>query len=105
MVVSAGKYEQRIDEITVSMEVIKTDLVEAKNTVNVQTIVELVPGVHVTDEQVNIRGGSGFSYGAGSRVLVMVDGLPMLSADAGDIKWNFLPVENLEQIEIIPCII
>jgi iron complex outermembrane receptor protein len=101
MVVSAGKYEQRIEEITVSMEVIKTDLVEAKNTVNVQTIVEQVPGVHVTDEQVNIRGGSGFSYGVGSRVLVMVDGLPMLSADAGDIKWNFLPVENLEQIEII----
>ncbi len=101
MVVSAGKYEQRIEEITVSMEVLKSDLVESKNTVNVQTIIEQVPGVHVTDEQANIRGGSGFSYGVGSRVLVMVDGLPMLAADAGDVKWNFLPVENLEQIEVI----
>lgn len=27
--------------------------------------------------------------------------MPMLSADAGDIKWTFLPIENCEQIEII----
>jgi iron complex outermembrane receptor protein len=60
-----------------------------------------VPGVNVIDGQANIRGGSGFSYGAGSRVLVMVDEMPMLTADAGDVKWSFLPVENCEQIEVI----
>ena len=60
---------------------------------------EQVPGVTIIDGQANIRGGSGFSYGAGSRVLLLVDDLPMLAADAGDIKWSFLPVENLEQVE------
>ena len=29
------------------------------------------PGVTINKKQVNIRGGSGFSYGAGSRVMVL----------------------------------
>lgn len=101
VVISAGKYEQKLSEITVSMDVIKPKLVENKNTVNLETIADQVPGVTVTDGQVSIRGGSGFSYGAGSRVLMCVDEMPMLAADAGDIKWSYLPIENLEQIEVI----
>ena len=31
----------------------------------------------------------------------LLDGLPLMSADAGGIKWNFLPFENLSQVEII----
>ena len=27
--------------------------------------------------------------------------MPMLAADAGDIKWSYLPIENLDQIEVI----
>ena len=53
------------------------------------------------DGQASVRGGSGFSYGAGSRVLALIDGLPVLSADAGNIRWQFLPLENLSQIEVI----
>ena len=101
VVISAGKYEQKLSEITVSMDVIKPKIVENKNTVNLETIADQVPGVTVTDGQVSIRGGSGFSYGAGSRVLMLVDEMPMLAADAGDIKWSYLPIENLEQIEVI----
>jgi iron complex outermembrane receptor protein len=55
----------------------------------------------VNDGQASIRGGSGFSYGAGSRVLMLVDEMPMISADASDIKWNYLPIENLEQVEVV----
>src|SRR6185436_13899286 len=36
-----------------------------------------------------------------SRVLILVDDMPMLTADAGDVKWSFLPVENLDQVEVI----
>ncbi len=101
IVVTAGKYEQKIEEVTVSMAVVKPSLVENTNTVTMEDAIEQVPGVTVIDGQPNIRGGSGFSYGAGSRVLLLVDDLPILSADAGDPKWSFLPVENLEQIEVI----
>lgn len=100
VVVSAGKYEQKLEDITVSMEVVDQELVENKGTTNAEQIVDQVPGVQVNDGQVSIRGGSGFAYGAGSRVLLMIDGLPYLSPDANDIKWNSLPIENVGQIEI-----
>lgn len=101
IVVSAGKFEQNLNEVTVSMEVLKPQLIENKSIQNIENAVDQVPGVNVIDGQANIRGGSGFSYGAGSRVLLMVDEMPMLSADAGDVKWTFLPIENCEQIEVI----
>jgi outer membrane receptor protein involved in Fe transport len=101
VVVSAGKFEQNLNEVTVSMEVLKPSLIENKSIQSIENAVDQVPGVNVIDGQANIRGGSGFSYGAGSRVLVMVDEMPMLTADAGDVKWTFLPVENCEQIEVI----
>jgi iron complex outermembrane receptor protein len=101
IVVSAGKFEQRIEDVTVSMNVIKPSLVEDKNTTSMDDIIDQSPSVSIIDGQANIRGGSGWSYGAGSRVMVLVDDLPMLTADAGDVKWSFLPVENVEQIEII----
>jgi iron complex outermembrane receptor protein len=101
VVVSAGRYEQKLEDVTVSMEVLKPDLIENKNTTNMETIIEQIPGVNIIDGQANIRGGGGFSYGAGSRVLLLVDDMPLLSADAGDIKWNFIPVENIEQVEVI----
>lgn len=101
VVVSAGKFEQNLSEVTVSMEVLKPSLIENKSIQSVETAIDQVPGVNVIDGQANIRGGSGFSYGAGSRVLVMVDEMPMLTADAGDVKWSFLPIENCEQIEVI----
>ena len=73
IVVSAGRFEQKIEEITVSMEVIKPSLIENKNTTDIQTAMDQIPGVNITDGQANIRGGSGWSFGAGTRVLVLVD--------------------------------
>ncbi len=101
VVVSAGKFEQRIEEVTVSMTVIDPDLVENKGTTNMETAINQAPGVQIIDSEPQIRSGSGYSFGAGSRVMIMVDDLPILSGDAGRPSWNFLPVENLEQIEII----
>jgi len=101
VVVSAGKFEQKLSDVTVSMDVIKPSLIESKNVTNLEVIINQVPGVTVADGQASIRGGSGFSYGAGSRVLMLVDEMPMISADAGDIKWNYLPLENIEQVEVI----
>ncbi|HWY12704.1 MAG TPA: TonB-dependent receptor [Bacteroidia bacterium] len=101
VVVSAGKFEQKLSDVTVSMDVIKPQIIENKNTTSLDIIMNQVSGVTVNDGQASIRGGSGFAYGAGSRVLMMVDEMPMISADAGDVKWNYLPLENLEQVEVI----
>ena len=101
VVVSAGKYEQKIEEITVSMEVIKPSLIENKNTTDIQTAMDQIPGVNITDGQANIRGGSGWSYGAGTRVLVLVDDMPLISGDAGQVQWKLIATENIHQVEVI----
>jgi hypothetical protein len=99
--ISGSRFEKRISEEIVSMEVIKP--AQILNTANnsMDDALNRVAGVDVVENQVNIRGGSGWSYGAGSRVLVLVDDMPMLTADAADAKWDFLPLENCEQVEIL----
>lgn len=101
VVISASKFEQKIGEVAISMNVIKPTLVDNKAIMTPEQIVDQCPGVEIKENQVSIRGGSGFSYGSGSRVLLMVDDLPMLAPDAGDVKWNALPIENMEQIEVL----
>ena len=100
-VVSAGRFEQSVAEVTVSLEILHPALVESKATTSLESALEQVPGVSMVDGEPQIRSGSGFSYGAGSRVMVMVDDLPVLSGDAGRPTWGFLPLENLDQIEVI----
>tara|TARA_B110000879_G_scaffold208436_1_gene294034 strand:+ start:144 stop:2552 length:2409 start_codon:yes stop_codon:yes gene_type:complete len=100
-VVSAGRFEQSVAEVTVSIEILQPALVENKAATSLESALEQVPGVSMVDGEPQIRSGSGFSYGAGSRVMVMVDDLPVLSGDAGRPTWGFLPLENLDQIEVI----
>lgn len=101
VVVSAGKFEQKLSDVTVSMEVLKPVQLSNQNITSLDMILEKTSGISILNGQPSIRGGSGFSYGVGSRVLMLVDDLPMISGDAGDIKWSFLPVENVNQVEII----
>ncbi len=99
--IKAGKFERPIEEMTVSMEIIKADLIEAKNTQRITEILDYTPGLNILDNEPQIRGGSGFTFGVGSKVAVLVDDMPMTSGDAGRPYWDFVPVENVEQIEVI----
>lgn len=101
VVVSVDRMEQKRSDLTVSMDVVKAEYLYRTHITDAQELITKTPGIEVLDGQASIRGGSGFSYGVGSRVLALVDGLPMMSADAGNIKWQFLPLENLAQVEIL----
>jgi outer membrane cobalamin receptor len=101
VVISSGKFEQKLEELTVSMEVLKPNLIANKNTTSIETALEQVPGLTIIDNDPQIRGGSGFTFGVGSRVAIVVDGIPLLSGDAGRPEWSYIPVENIEQIEVI----
>jgi len=99
--VTSGKYEKALGEVTVSLEVVRPALIESTNSTSIDKVLEKVPGVNIIGGQANIRGGSGFTYGAGSRVLLLLNDVPALQADAGFTNWNDMPVENIEQIEIV----
>jgi iron complex outermembrane receptor protein len=101
IVVSAGRRDQDIEDISISMEIIRPELFDNKGLANLEEAIDQSPGVYAMDGQVSIRGGSGFAYGAGSRVLLLWNGMPLLSGDAGDTKWNAVPMEAASQIEIM----
>src|SRR5262245_6656071 len=57
VVVSASKFEQKLEEVTVSMNVIKPTLVESRNTTSMDDMLDQSPSVSIIDGQANIRGG------------------------------------------------
>lgn len=99
--VKVGKFDKALEDQTVSMEIIKPELIENKNTRSIETALDQTPGLNILDGEPQIRGGSGFTFGVGSKVAVIVDDMPMLSGDAGRPEWGFIPVENIHQIEVI----
>jgi outer membrane cobalamin receptor len=101
VVVTAGKFEQKLSDVTVSLEILKPYQLSNQNITSLDMILEKTSGISILNGQPSIRGGSGFSYGVGSRVLMLVDDMPMISGDAGDIKWSYMPVENIHQVEVI----
>lgn len=98
---SAARFEKNIEQVNISMEVLRPELIANKGFSNLEQAVGQSPGVFTMDGQVSIRGGGGYAYGAGSRVLLVWNGVPMLSPDIGDVKWNAIPMEHAAQIEII----
>lgn len=101
VVVSASKYEQRTIDLPVSAEVMTADFLSKKNIVQLDEALRYVPGVNITLDQISIRGSSGYSRGAGTRVLTAIDGIPIYSGDTGEIIWQLVPVSEVSRVEVI----
>lgn len=98
--VTSGRHKRLLENEIATVEVIPTRFIENNAITSLSEVMERTPGVQILDDQVNIR-SSGFSYGGGSRVGLIVDGQPLLGALFGDIRWNFIPIENAGQIEVV----
>lgn len=99
--ITGSKYERSILREVNQVDIIKSDLIYNVNASKLTDAIDKIPGITVSDGQINIRNGSGFAYGAGSRALMVVDGLPILTGDRNDIRWNFIPVEMIDQVEVV----
>jgi len=101
VIITANKYEQNIAELPVSAEVIPSEKLSRKNFTNLEDAMRYVPGVNMIGFQISIRGSSGYSRGAGTRVLLAYDGIPFYTGDTGEIIWESIPVTQLDRVEII----
>lgn len=99
--ITGGKYKKNIGEEVVSVEVLTPTFITNSNALSVDEALDKVPGVNMIGEQVNIRGGAGYAAGAASRVMMLMDGLPLMKPDNGVIDFGSLPMENIQQIEVI----
>jgi len=101
VVVSASRYEQKVEQVTVSLDFVRPRQIENLASIDPIKALEQTPGVSTNKDQPSIRGSSGYTYGAGSRVLLLLDGLPMMSPDRLSVQFDLIPMDNIKQIEIV----
>ena len=98
--IDSKKEDFNISQI-LSLDIINEDFFSEKSNTDISVIINQISGLTLNDKQVHIRGGSGWNPMAGSRVLFLIDGNPLLTGNMGQIPWDLIPMENIEEIEII----
>ncbi|MCS7083039.1 MAG: TonB-dependent receptor [Bacteroidetes bacterium] len=101
VVVTATRREQRLLEAPISVSLLALRDLEARNALKLDEALRYVPGVYLTENQINIRGSSGFSYGVGSRVAVLFDGIALQALDRGETSFDAFPLDQVERIEVV----
>ena len=101
VVVTAGRFEQRMTDVTVSMEVVKPQAIRTQAPTDLSATLQTLPGVEIIDKQPSIRGGGGWTYSVGSRCQVLMDEMTILNPKTGEINWNNVPLENVAQVEVV----
>jgi outer membrane receptor for ferrienterochelin and colicins len=101
VVITATKSERSLRDVPTSVSVMQAADIERRNAFTIDEVLRIVPGVHFNLSQINIRGSSGYSHGAGSRVLLLIDGVPVLAGDSGEITWELVPLDQVERVEVV----
>ena len=101
VVVTAGRFEQKMTDVTVSIEVLKPEAIRTQAPTDLSSTLQTLPGVEIIDKQPSIRGGGGWTYSVGSRCQVLMDGMTILNPKTGEINWNNVPLENVAQVEVV----
>lgn len=101
IVVTASRRPQLASDVPASINVISADYLAERRVESLDVAIRNTPGVQLQGNQVNIRGSSGFAYNVGSRVLLLVDGMSLLSPDTDGIPFDSFPIDRIRQIEIL----
>jgi outer membrane receptor for ferrienterochelin and colicins len=100
--VTASRYQQSLNDIPISLSLVPSQELTDRNITSVDHALRYVPGVNALDGgQVSIRGSSGFNWGVGSRVLVLLNGQPFMAGDLWNVNWYAIPTSNIKQIEVM----
>ncbi len=101
VVITATNHEESLSDVPVSVDVVDAKTIMDLNPASVKNVLQYVPGVRMLEDQVDIRGYTGYSLGVGSRVLLLMDGMPLLTGDMGEIVWEMIPVDQVERVEVV----
>jgi len=101
VVVTASRQPEEIRNAVVSVSALTTSEALRRNPLRLDAALESIPGVNLVGENVNVRNSTGYTRGLGNRVLVLLDGVPVLTSDLGNMNWDILPVTDFERVEVI----
>src|SRR2546427_332753 len=101
VVVTAAKRSQLLAQAVTSVVIVSPSDIARRAVNTVDEAVDKAPGVQFLYGQVNIRGSTGYVQGLGSRVLLLVDGVPANQGDRGGINWDLVPLDEVQRVEIV----
>ncbi len=101
LVVTASREEQQHAESPASIAVIPQADLKNRSVVTLAQALPYAAGATYAGGQFDIRGAAGLSGGVGSRVLLLLDGHPLLTGDTGELDFEALPVLGVQRIEIV----
>ncbi len=101
LVVTASRDEQQRSETPASIAVIPQAELKQRSVVTLAQALPYASGATYAAGQFDIRGAAGLSGGVGSRVLLLLDGHPILTGDTGELDFEALPVLGVQRIEIV----
>ncbi len=104
VVVTANRDIRNIDDIPGRVTVIDSKTIDELPVQNVDEILKYVANIYVNrswgifsqNSSVTMRG-----LDASARVLVLLDGVPLNKSAGGSINWQLIPVNSIQQIEVI----
>ena len=101
LVITAAKRIQYIEDAPVSVDVVGRREIQARGVIELKDVIQNTAGIGLIKGQIDLRGACGFNWAAGSRVLLLVDGHPMITGDTGGINWDAIPIDEVERLEIV----
>ncbi|MCG3154420.1 MAG: Vitamin B12 transporter BtuB [bacterium] len=101
VVVTASRQPEEIQRAVVSISALSGETALRRDAARLDRALESIPGVSLVEQNVNVRNSSGYNRGLGSRVLILLDGVPALPSDFGNMNWDILPVTDFERVEVI----
>lgn len=100
VVITGGKYAKKMEQEISSIEVLKPNIIQNTNS-KIDESLQKIPGFQLVGETPSVRGGSGYTSGSASKLLVLLDDMPILSPENASVRWELLPTDNIEQVELI----
>lgn len=101
VVITASRAPERGEESGASVSVLSNQELTRRNVTTLDQALAFEPGVTFNAGQMDIRGSTGLARGVGSRVLLMLDGHPILSGDGGEIDFESLPLLDVDRVEVV----
>ncbi|MBU3585019.1 TonB-dependent receptor [Polynucleobacter sp. AM-26B4] len=107
VVVSASRFEQSTIDVPALVEVITKEQIKESGVISIPEALSQIGNLNVR----NLNGGQlgvgatvdmrGFGASAQDNTLILVDGQRMNPIDSGSVRWESIPMNSIERIEIL----
>jgi vitamin B12 transporter len=102
ILITANRTRQSVEHTTAAVTVLDRPAIERSQAIDLPNLLKTLPGIQIIRNGGAGQNSSIFLRGQESdHVLVLIDGIKVGSATAGLTAWQFLPLSQIERIEVI----